>query len=255
MTKVRVIGNTEAQPSKTKFSFLIGEIIDNEANQNKEICRELVLLLDPQEGKKEMEIDPANFLRIKGIDPKIAHFLPPLTLALWAWDKLDLEMGELALLAGDSRYTMVFAQVAFWRGAYPVIRITQTAHRENEPKFLCTLNVENADENRRLRQLVSDRPGFAAIDLSGREMLIDYLFELGPKWGRIMLASPVHNEITIDYYNNIHRKGTCIYSTILEDSLVFQVQNKEEMVFHLDRASRILRNPEMSTSIAKLAGC
>jgi hypothetical protein len=168
-----------------------------------------------------------------------------LATALWAWDELDLELGEAAVYTTGTALERMIGCAAIWRGALPVARLGAET-----PGVLGGTGVVSAmDPHASIRQLaetVRVAPGFAAIDLSGRGEILDILLEVAPRWGRILLGAPTSSHVTIDFYNNVHRKGTYLKAARLDPSLVFDPMHAAARLPHVARAIRILANDELA---------
>jgi threonine dehydrogenase-like Zn-dependent dehydrogenase len=179
------------------------------------------------------------------IDRKLAALTPSLVCALWAWDELFLELGDTAVFTGLSPLSGVVGQVALWRGGCPVIGLQKTDNRIPAVEYAETDSRDGEAILKWLGQFLNDAGGFAAIDLDGRPGTVDVLMEALPRWGRLMLAGEAREPITIDYYNNIHRKGALVISTRLEPTMIFHQETRPEVGGHIERAFRILQNRVM----------
>jgi threonine dehydrogenase-like Zn-dependent dehydrogenase len=102
---------------------------------------------------------------------------------------------------------------------------------------------------RQLKKRIQDKAGFAAIDLSGRPETIDLLLEVVPRWGRVMLAGRTRQPLTVDFYNNVHRKGVLLLTSIFDPASVLLHAGSAA---YLAAAFRILQNKEMATICAQL---
>jgi hypothetical protein len=185
-----------------------------------------------------------------GIEAALAA--PPLALALWIWDRLHLELGEAAIYTdGDffSDLSDLVGQVALWRGGCPVIKVCGDAE-EILPAGGRSLTTTDPDGTlQRLLHWIKDKPGVGAVDLSGRPEMIDLLLEVMPRWGRLMIAGRTCQRLTVDFYNNVHRKGVILSSMVFDPTFVFQGRWG---VAHLAAAFRILQNKEMAAVCLRL---
>jgi hypothetical protein len=82
------------------------------------------------------------------------------------------------------------------------------------------MDLQENDEQP-LRKFFSSSTGFAAVDASGKSEVIDFIFEMMPQWGRMAFCHPKTASLTLDYYNNIHRKGAWVLSSLLTSNLLF----------------------------------
>jgi hypothetical protein len=192
------------------------------------------------------------------VDPISALVVPAVASALAVWESLNLELGEAAVWTGGSPLSALIGRVALWRGACPAIELGPA-----DPMAADTVNAEYARKitsvdwsdaevaQARLTDAVADRPGFAAVDLSGRADVIDALLEVIPRWGRLLLAGPAGSPVTIDFYKNVHRKGIVLSSTILEPASIFETGNPRVPV-HVSRALEVLRNQSTGAECRRL---
>ena len=95
--------------------------------------------------------------------------------ALWIWDTLKLEMGEVALVTDPHPNARLIALAATWYGASPVL--LRTTEAGAVPHGVELLVPGRADEVRLLAERLQVRPKVAAVDLSGRSETIDLLLE------------------------------------------------------------------------------
>jgi threonine dehydrogenase-like Zn-dependent dehydrogenase len=137
-----------------------------------------------------------------------------LARALWAWEELGLELGETALISGEGPMARMVALAASCRGACPVVLVGSAAQ-----------GLPGAEE-------LAGRAGVAAVDLTGRSETVDALLEALPHGARLMLAGHESEPQTIDYYNNIHRKGVHL--------LCRRLQTRSPSEFWMERAVLLL---------------
>lgn len=202
----------------------------------------LAKLDDPQQS--EVFLDESHCVAVPpALEASAALLAPPLGLALWMWDRLRLELGELAVYTEGDVFSPLVGQVGLWRGGCPVIRLSGDADHASQPgiEVLTTSDPEGAA--RELRDRIKEKPGFAAIDLSGRPEIIDLFLEVMPRWGRMMLAGGTREPLTVDFYNNVHRKGVLLLTSVFDPTRVFQEEWGET---YLTSAFRILQNTEMA---------
>jgi threonine dehydrogenase-like Zn-dependent dehydrogenase len=183
------------------------------------------------------------------VEPSAALLAPPLGLALWMWDQLRLELGELAVYTDGNVFSPLVGQVALWRGGCPVVGLSVGVDYASRPGIdaLSTSDPETAA--RELRNRMNAKPGFAVIDLSGRPEIIDLFFEVMPRWGRMMLAGETGEPLTVDFYNNVHRKGMLLLTGLFDPTRVFQ---EDWGASYLRSAFRILQNTEMAAVCAHI---
>jgi hypothetical protein len=187
------------------------------------------------------------------LDPGIAVLVPPVAASLALWETLRLELGDAAVWTSGAPLSALVGQAALWRGACPGIELGAESSGALDPRQIEHVELRDSEAaSARLTQLVAVRPGFAAVDLSGRADVIDVLLEVIPRWGRLLLAGPAGTPVTIDYYRNVHRKGIVLATTTLEPSRVFDLHS--DVRSQVARACAVLGNPRMAAQCSVLLG-
>jgi threonine dehydrogenase-like Zn-dependent dehydrogenase len=183
---------------------------------------------------------------------KEAWLAIPLASALYVWDRLQLELGEVAIYTAGSDFGDLIGQVAIWRGALPVIRLDN--HSVGMPSLDKGERLSMADPEEALQKLrlrIKDKPGFAAVDFSGRPEVIDLILEAMPRWGRVMLAGRTKLPVTVDFYNNVHRKGALLLCETFEHVAFFEQKESDSC---LSLAFRLLEKKDIAEACARLVG-
>jgi hypothetical protein len=184
---------------------------------------------------------------------RLAIWIPALAFTLWIWEKLSLELGEVAVYSGGTFLSELVGQVALRRGGCPVIRLGKPVSEDLHPGIE-TLSLQDPElAVEKLRQRIAGKTGFAAVDLSGLPEIVDVILEALPRWGRVMLLGFESRPVTIDFYKNVHYKGAVILSAVFDPSLVFA--KDPELAAQLPRAIRILRSAPAGQSLLASAGC
>jgi hypothetical protein len=197
-----------------------------------------VLTLVPEGAAAEIRADAASCVAIDdGLTAEQALQIPALVWSLWAWDQLHLELGEAALYCVGSPFPHFLGQTAVMHGALPVIQLgAQGSAAGVEALPVDDAGLLLSELRKRLKKSV----GVAAIDLSGKADIADVLFEGLPRSSRLMLAAHRGSPLTIDFYNNVHRKGvllrTCVSDPLQVIDSAFLVTNRAYVV----RANRLL---------------
>lgn len=205
----------------------------------------------------ELVVHPSECVRVPGpLDPSLGILAPALASALSLWETLRLELGDAAAWTTGGPLSGLVGQVALWRGACPGIELgAATDARELDERQTERVNWSDQDiATARLAELAARRPGFAAVDLSGRADVIDIFLEVIPRWGRLLLAGPAGAPVTIDFYKNIHRKGIVIAATTIEPAAIFTSSQDNAVLKQMGRAAAILRNPKMAARCRQLLG-
>jgi len=173
------------------------------------------------------------------LESRRALAVPMLATALWAWEEVGLELGETAVYASGTALDRMIGCVARWRGAVPIVRLAAAAGGSLDG----VEDIDATDADVALKQLsetVRNARGFAAIDLSGRGEIFDILLEVLPRWGRILLGAPRSARVTVDFYNNVHRKGAYLRAVCLDPMALFDPARRQDRLEHVERAVRIL---------------
>jgi threonine dehydrogenase-like Zn-dependent dehydrogenase len=214
------------------------------------------LVLVKTDGKEDSEIAVKKIDCIPipdDMDARLAIWIPPLAFALWIWEKLFLELGEVAVYSGGMPLAELVGQVALRRGGCPVIRLGKHVC-ENSRLGIEALSLQDPElAVERLTRRVAGKTGFAAVDLSGLPEIIDVILEALPRWGRLMLLGFESRPVTIDFYKNVHYKGAVILSAVFDPSLVFA--KDPEVIAQLPKAIRILRSGPAGQTLLASSGC
>jgi hypothetical protein len=91
---------------------------------------------------------------------------------------------------------------------------------------------------------IGARPGVAATDLSGRAEYVDLLLATLPTFARVMFAGPAREQLTIDFYQNVHRKGLLLHSGTFDPSLEMVATPDGQPAPRIVRAATLLTHPD-----------
>jgi hypothetical protein len=187
------------------------------------------------------------------LDAIHALALPPLAVALSMWESLHLELGDAAVFTSGSPLSALAGQVALWRGGCPVVELgpAESGSASEMPR------VDWSDPEAAAKQLTeatAKRPGFAAVELSGRADVLDILLEMMPRSSRLLLAGPAGKPVTIDFYKNIHRKGAVIAATDVESASIFDHARGTSVRDQIAAATHTLQNARMAHACLSLLG-
>lgn len=170
-----------------------------------------------------------------------------LAQALWVWDIAGLEAGELAIVAGTTPAPAMIARVGMWRSGRRVVALPRD-HRQRQPDHWAE-NLDPADQPATLQRLsaaAAEAPGAAAIVCDANSTLLELVLEAMPAWGRIVLAGETGEPATVDFYNNVHRKGCRILSAPSTPMQMSEEPWRHERAAHLARAIRLIESrPEL----------
>lgn len=167
--------------------------------------------------------------------------VPALALALAISDAAALELGEVAVFTSGAAHESVVATVAQWRTCRDVIRL-----RLHDGLSVCAPGVREVDgtDPQRAIELIrteaNSAAGYAAIVLSPQPEALDVLLEAMPIWGRLVFGATSSSRATIDFYNNVHRKGVRMVSVPSTTRFIFEARARPEVAALVERAMRIL---------------
>jgi len=207
---------------------------------------ERVLTVVPGEAGSEVEIDAGRCIAIpSGLGSEQALELPALAWSLWAWDQLDLELGEFAIYCPGSPFDHLVGAAALLYGALPVIQIG-TADYEPAAGVQVISSSDTGVLIGEVRERTKSSVGVAAIDLSGKAEITDVLFEGLPRASRLMLAAYQGAPLNIDFYNNVHRKGVLLRNALCDPLALLDAPASAKHGDYLLRAGRLLQTrPEL----------
>jgi hypothetical protein len=213
------------------------------------IGRRLLAPVD-QEAERTILIEARRCIPLhQSLPDEQAMRIQALALALAICDAADLELGEVAVYTSGVAHESIVATVAQWRTARDAIRL-----RLQEDALACppgVQDVDGADPQRALeviRMTASHAPGFAAIVLSPQPEALDVLLEAMPMWGRLVIGSASSAPATIDFYNNIHRKGVRMVSVPSSARFIFEAPARADRTTLIERAIRILTCEDLAAA-------
>lgn len=206
-----------------------------------------VLALLPSADVATLEADSSNCIPVDAnLSAEVALHVPALTLSLWAWDQMQLEIGEAAVYTPESPFEHFLGEAALLRGALPVIQLGRS-QTYRAPSHVQVLDSgETSALLTELRGRLADCVGLVAVDLSGKAEVTDVIFETLPRWGRLLLAAQRPAPINIDFYNNVHRKGIDMRGCSFDPLQVFDPALRANFDPFVARAVALLtRRPEL----------
>jgi len=185
------------------------------------------------------------------ITPDAALAAPMLATMLAVWEELHLELGEIAVVTGNGVLSSIAAVAATICGALPVVRLgREVAQHGPSLPWVSVRSDESESCLEQLRGIMSDGYGVAAVDLSGQAGVLDLLFESLPRYSRLMLAGRRSQPATIDYYNNIHRKGVLVLTRNLDPAAHLDAPPGNGVEDYLRRAFVLLEDGDTARRCA-----
>ena len=176
-----------------------------------------------------------------------AVIVPSLAYALWIWDACGLEIGDVAVYTSGSAVDRLIARIAAWRCGGRIIRLDTGDAEWDSAAEVTILEVPDPQEAvEKLAQALRSAPGVAAAVMTGDAAVMDVILEAIPMWGRVVLASRTTDAATVDFYNNVHRKGCRIVSVPGSPDDIFDAHWIQFAASHIVRAVRILQNDALA---------
>jgi hypothetical protein len=248
LVALNLIGVTQMGSAETECA--IGYVDDSENEQRSGVA-EWMLASVPAGTSGRIDVSRAACIVIpNALGQERALAVPTLACALWSWDSLQLELGDAAIYTpGPPLLERAIAATAVWRGGLPVIRLRADAAAA-PADGVEDVSIGNAQQAiSRLSAIARRAPGFAAIDLWGRADVLDILFEVLPRWSRVLLGARSTAPLTVDFYNNVHRKGVYMRTTRLDPSRVLDPALRTQFAPFIEQAIRILANDELARHV------
>jgi hypothetical protein len=160
------------------------------------------------------------------------------------WRRLQLELGDAAVVTGGHSLSHLIALTARWMGAVPVVML-RAPNLPVIPDIRVIDNDDSASALKELQAVLENRPGVAVAELSGRADCVDIVLEGIPAGTRLLFAGEARECLTIDFYVNVHRKGLLLHSAVLDQAFGDEFR---------EPAARLLADPvRREQSLAALA--
>jgi hypothetical protein len=172
--------------------------------------------------------------------------VPALAHSLWIWDAAGLELGELALLATGATPESLLARVAFWRCGGRVMHLQDGGDTDAIRGDLEVLNAsEQPGATERLNEAIRNAPGVAAVICICSPMLMELVLDAVPAWTRIVIAAKTTEPATVDFYNNVHRKGCRIIGAPSSPAAMADEAWYTRAAPYFSRAASIMQNKSL----------
>jgi len=105
------------------------------------------------------------------------------------------------------------------------------------------VSFDDPGMNARLAEVFEKANGAAVIELTGSPSVWDSILENLQMWGRILAAGPASSQLTIDFYNNVHRKSVTIKGAQSIDSDLAWTGSADADAGSTQRAVSLLTGP------------
>lgn len=125
--------------------------------------------------------------------------------------KLEIEIGESAMVMGQGILGLFATQFCRLNGAYPVIAVDLNADRRNLALELgadYALDARDADFPVKVKELTRGKGVSACVEVTGVSAALNQALECAAYMGRISLLGCTRvSDTVIDYYRQVHRPG------------------------------------------------
>jgi threonine dehydrogenase-like Zn-dependent dehydrogenase len=177
------------------------------------------------------------------VDDDTAMLVPAVATVLSLWDLLELELGERAVVTGGHPWSDLAAAIGGWYGANPVFHLSD---EEKKAPSSCVIGVAAAEFPSIVKTSAAAHGGLgvAVVELSGRAEMVDLLLENIPPFSRLVLAGDRREQLTIDFYLNVHRKGFQLVSRVPDPAAALDWKLDPAVARRLNRACRMLMRKE-----------
>lgn len=159
---------------------------------------------------------------------------------MWIWDAAGLEAGEVAIYTSGSSIDRWVATVAAWKSLRDVVRLDLGGGWEPVSGVTNQAISEPQESASWLSRNLRGSPGVVAVVLTTEAVATDVLLEALPMWSRFVLAMPASMPTTVDFYNNVHRKGANLVCVPASTREMHESQWSPRSVGYLQRAARVL---------------
>lgn len=145
------------------------------------------------------------------IDSLEAAFVVIATMGLGGVRKLEVELGESAMVMGLGLLGMFSVQFLRLNGAYPVIAVDMNPERRALALKLgadFAFDPTDADFAEKVKTVTRGRGVNACVEVTGVSVAMKQALECASPMGRISLLGCTRvSDCAIDYYNQVHRPG------------------------------------------------
>jgi hypothetical protein len=187
------------------------------------------------------------------LSDEILPFVPVVACALAIWDALALEIGDTAIVTSAGWTGHLVATVGSWYGAGPlVIGAPGLAPGPPGCDRLIAEDAETAIKD--LQKRLQGRAGVAAVELTGRAGLVDLMLQTVPTFARLMFAGDARERLTVDFYNNVHRKGLLLHSGQFDPAAAVAAPWAGTAGACFSRAARLLTRPARAAACLAAVG-
>lgn len=146
-----------------------------------------------------------------GVDPKDAALVIIAAMGLGGVRKLNIELGESAMIIGLGLLGMFAVEFARLEGAYPLIVSDLNPERRALALELgadYALDPSDPDYISKVKEITGGRGVNAIVEVTGASVALEQALKFVSYMGRISLLGCTRvSECQIDYYSEVHRPG------------------------------------------------
>jgi hypothetical protein len=203
--------------------------------------------------------DAVSFASALGNRESLA--IPLVATILRLSEEAHIELGDTLVICSDCSLGRLMGEMGKWWAPDRVNLGSEASPEPPTPYFSHQFRVSDENVQDQLGQLLSESKNVTFVDFSGSPDVWNVMLQAAPYWSRIVASALAEIPMTIDFYNNIHRKGVTIYGLpmtaqhlFLRSRAVYEERHlrKAETILSIpDDASRILASLESQISAAK----
>lgn len=189
-------------------------------------------------------LEKDDVLEIDGdIDLSALLGAPILAALLQIAEDAKVELGTAVVISGDCPLSKLFGEMCRW---WTPVRIQLSKFDDSidsSGPFSQVFRVSDENVQKELADLLQSSAAVSFVDFSGSSDAWDIMFEAAPYWSRLVAAAAVGSPMTIDFYNNIHRKGVTLIGKSITVDRLFTSPGCLFTERQLSAAVAILRSP------------
>lgn len=200
---------------------------------------------------RQAEVDARSCIPIpEGLLADRAMLVPRLSVALAICEAVALELGDVPVCTSGGDNLHLIATLCQWRTGREVL-VLDLLDGHAVAAAGCR-RIDGSDPQGAIEDISrasATAPGVAAIVLSRKSEAVDILLEAMPMWGRMIIASDGTKPATIDFYNNVHRKGMSLVTGPASPAVLFEPELRADRRHFTERAIQILLRDELATAL------
>lgn len=156
-------------------------------------------------------IDEITKVESEKIDSLDAAFVIIASMGLGGVRKLEIELGESAMVIGLGLLGMFSVQFARLSGANPVIAVDPNQQRRALALLLgadYALDPTESDFTEKVKAITKGKGVNATVEVTGASVALNEALDCASRMGRISLLGCTRvSDCTVDYYQQVHKPG------------------------------------------------